>query len=170
MKKYLTSLTGKRYTVEEVLLWPQSRQRIHFDKEFRQLAVERTKKQMTPEVRERLRQKALKQTHSSEYIATLKARWADPDYKAKVTAKIRATRAKQMADPEFRKQRNEKRKATIAAKIKANPNWMAEKLAKEKATKAKSGKWQEWLAKVKINDTRRKGKKPKSYKKGTKAD
>lgn len=54
MKKYLTSLNGKRYAVEEVLTWRQNRLRIHFDKEHRDALIRKIRLgNQKPEVRER---------------------------------------------------------------------------------------------------------------------
>jgi hypothetical protein len=160
MKKYLTSLNGKKFTVEEVLLWTQNRQNIHFNKEFRQRLIEKQKSYMTPEAREQRRQRASAYNHTPEYKAACSAKWSDPEHKARVSAKIRATKAKQRLDPKLLQQRKEKRAATVAANIKANPNYYAEKAAKCAAARAKSKKWQDFLTKIRSKDTRWKGTAP----------
>lgn len=175
MNKYVTTLNGKKFTVEEILTWSEVRLTQNFDKEWRANAVAKSKANWlkpgyrdnavakskalyldNPERRAILSRKAKAQTNTEEYKANLRAKWADPKFKARVVAKVKATIAKKRKDPEWVAANYAKRAATIAAKRAENPNWDKEREAKWKKTLAKSKKWQKFLKQSKTADTRRK--------------
>ena len=147
MKKYITSLNGKKYLISEVVLWPNSKLTKNFDPKSRdkmsKSAIIRTS---DPVWREQNKLSNILRAKDPEFRAqqrkTSLMYWADPKFRAKQAAGVKRAKAKiaakarlRWADPEY--------KARVVAKVKAT---IAERSLDPNYTKSRVSKWRKSMA------------------------